>query len=101
MGWRNYSKALVLKIKIDYFSVFTVCFNCMLIWELSKYSETKLQTTCFYLEYRFFKKQNEVWIRLSPSFSVWFLKKNISPNFIVWLLLIREILSNMCIVIVC
>ena len=27
----------------------TVCFYCMLIWELSKYSEIKLQTTCFNL----------------------------------------------------
>ena len=27
----------------------TVCFYCMLIWELSKYSEIKPHTTCFNL----------------------------------------------------
>ena len=28
---------------------YTVCFGCMPSWRLSKYIETKLQTTCFYL----------------------------------------------------
>ena len=36
-------------------------------WGLSKYIETKLQTTCFYLILSFFKKQKEVWNQ-PPSF---------------------------------
>ena len=34
---------------IDSLKIYTVCFYGMLIWDLSKYNETKLQTTCFYL----------------------------------------------------
>ena len=44
---------------------------------------------------------------LPASFSAWFLKKNIAllypitwPNFIVWLPLLREVLGNMCVIIV-
>ena len=36
-------------------------FYCMLIRELSKYSEIRLQTICFYLIQSFSKKQKEVW----------------------------------------
>ena len=35
---------------------YTVCFYCMPSWGLSKYIETKLQTTCFHLILSFFKK---------------------------------------------
>ena len=35
--------------KIEFISNVLHSFYCMLIWGLSKYSETKLQTTCFYL----------------------------------------------------
>ena len=44
---------------------------------------------------------------VSPSYFVWFLKKNVShvifqkPNFIVWLPLVLQILGNMCTAIVC
>ena len=40
---------------------YTVYFYCMPSWGLSKYIETKLQTTCFYLMKSFSKKQKEVW----------------------------------------
>ena len=35
---------------------YTVCFYFMTSWGLSKYIETKLQTTCFHLILSFFKK---------------------------------------------
>ena len=35
---------------------YTVCFCCMPSWGLSKFIETKLQITCFYLILRLFKK---------------------------------------------
>ena len=50
----------------------TGCFYCMLIWVLSKYTEIKLQATCFYLIQSFLKNQNS----FPASFSAWFLKKN-------------------------
>ena len=34
---------------INNLKIYAVCFDCMLSWGLSKYIETKLQTTCFYL----------------------------------------------------
>ena len=37
------------------------CFYYMPDWGLSKYIETELQTTCFYLRKGFSKKQNKVW----------------------------------------
>ena len=85
---------------------YTVCFYCMPSWELSKYIETKLQTTCFYfIEDLKNKKRSET--SLSPSFSAWFLQK-IASNYILLnnqillsVPLLSEILSNMCIVIVC
>ena len=48
-------------------NVFSVCFYCMLIWGLLKYSDVKLQTTCFYLIQSFFKKQKVDWNQL-PCF---------------------------------
>ena len=36
----------------------TVCFYCKPSWGLS---ETKVQTTCFYLILNFYKKQKQVW----------------------------------------
>ena len=35
---------------------YTVCFYCMTSWGLSRYNETKLQTTCFHVNLSFFKK---------------------------------------------
>ena len=40
---------------------YTVCFYCMPSWGLSKYIESKMQTTSFYLINSFFEKQKEVW----------------------------------------
>ena len=40
---------------------YEICFYYMLIWGLSKYSETKLQTSCFHIKQSFFKKQKDVW----------------------------------------
>ena len=75
-------------------------------WELSKYIETKLQTTCFYLiEDLENKKRSET--SLSSSFSAWFLQKIgshyilLNNQILLSVPLLGEILSNMCIVIVC
>ena len=57
---------------------YTVCFYCMLGSGLSKYIETKLQTTCFYLIRSFFKNKKRSGTSFPVSFSAWFLKKNIS-----------------------
>ena len=38
-------------------NIHTVCFQCIPIWGLLKYTETKLQTICFYFIQHFFKKQ--------------------------------------------
>ena len=48
---RPLSKILKLSISLDQkCKVLSSCYYCMLIWGLSIYSETKLQTTtCFYL----------------------------------------------------
>ena len=52
-GWetisRPFCKSSKLSISLDQYC------------GLSKYIETKLQTTCFYLIQSFFKKQEEVW----------------------------------------
>ena len=41
-------KSLSAKLKLS-IEFYTVCFYCIASWELSKYIETRLQTTCFYL----------------------------------------------------
>ena len=75
-------------------------------WELSKYIEIKLQTTCFYfIEDLKNKKRSET--SFSPSISAWFLQKIASDyillnnQILLSVPLLSEILSNMCIVIVC
>ena len=50
---------LKLSLSLD-LKFYTVCFYCMPSGGLSKYSETKLQTTCSYLKLSFFKKQKDV-----------------------------------------
>ena len=64
-GWetspRFFSKKSKLRISLDQQP--TVLYNFFFIlpsWGLSKCIETKLQTTCFYLILRFFKKQTEI-----------------------------------------
>ena len=80
---------------------YTICFHYTASWSLSKYIETKLQTTCSYLILIIFKKKKR-----SGIFCIIF-EKNVSldnsinwPSFIVWLPLRHDILGNMCIAIV-
>ena len=54
---RHFSKKLKLAISLDQWS--KVLYSLFLLygsWGLSKYIETKLQTTCFHLILSFFKK---------------------------------------------
>ena len=51
--------------------VYTACFYFIPGWGLSKYNETNLQTTCFYLIWNLFKKQNvSCYIILLHQFSL-------------------------------
>ena len=76
---------------------------------LSKYIETKLQGTCAYLILGFFKKIiRGLELVFLSNFQhkfcrkIFFLLYSInSPSIIVWFSLLREILDNTCIVIVC
>ena len=82
----------------------TVCFYCMASWGLSKYVETKLQTTCFHLILLKLKRSGTSLPYCLHNF--WrkmflLLYSNNWPNFIVWLRLLCEILGNMCIGIAC
>ena len=94
---------------INSLEIYTVCFYCMPSYVLSKNVETKLQTTCFYLIYSFLKKQQRDLELVSLTDFVHYFWRKIFlllhsinwPNFIVWLPLLREIFSNLCIVIVC
>ena len=59
---RPFSKKSKLSISLDQYSkVLSILFYCLPSWGLFKMIETKLQTTCFYLIYGFFKKQKEAW----------------------------------------
>ena len=84
---------------INSLKFYAVCFYCMASWGLSKYIETKLQTTCFHLILSFFLKlhfPHNFWRKIFLLFC------SINcPNFMVWLPLLCEILGNMCIGIVC
>ena len=96
-------------LRINSVRFYTVYFYCMPSLGLSKYSETKLHTTCFYLILSFCKKQNKCLELVPlPHFLHDFLRKifillySINwPNFIAWLSLLREILGYMFIIIVC
>ena len=91
---------------------YTVCFHCMLIWGLLKYRKTRPQTTCFYLITYiklFYKAKSGLELVCLPvSFLHDFWRKIFhllysinSPNLIVLLPLIHDILSNVCIVSLC
>ena len=76
-------------------------------WGLLKRIETKLQITFFYLMLSLFKKIKGMGLVSLPHFphnfsrKIFILLYSINwPGFIVWLPLFREILRNMCIVIV-
>ena len=92
---RPFSKNSKLYLCVNSLKFYTVCFYCMLSWELSKYIKTKLQTICSYLTLSFSKKQREVSL---PHFLYDFRKKCFSCynsikrlNFIVWLPLLSGI----------
>ena len=94
---------------INSLNFFTVCFYCVVSWELLKYIDTMLQSNCFHLILRFFYKiKRSLELCTLPHFLHNFWRKiflSLSsvnrPNFIVWLSLLCEILGNMCIGIVC
>ena len=50
------SEKLKLSISLDSLKFDTVCFYCMVSWGLSKYIETKLQTTLFLPHIKIFWK---------------------------------------------
>ena len=93
---------------ISSLNFYTVYFYCISSWGLSKYIETKWQTTCFYLILTFFKKTKrgvELVSLLHFLHHFWrkiflLLYSNNWPNFIFWLSLLREILYNMCNIVV-
>ena len=92
---------------INNLKFYTVCFYCMPSWGLSKYIETKLQTTGLYLIIElFFKNKNRYETSLPASSYVWFLKKNFSC-YILLLIKFHCLVAFtsweyiMCIVIVC
>ena len=95
-------------LSINTLKLYTICFYCMANWRLSKYIETKLQSTCVHLTLSFFKKWRGLELVTLPHFPYNFWRKIILslcsinwPNFIVWLLSLCEILDIMCIGIVC
>ena len=110
MWWRNYfhTQKSILIISLDQQSKFyTVCFYCMPNWGLSKYIETKLRVICFYLDKAFLETKRGLELVSLLHFlhdfwrKIYLLLNCINwANIIVWLLLLRGILTNMCIVIV-
>ena len=49
---------------INIIKFYRVCIYCMLSWGLSKYIETKVQTTCYYLTQKTFQRRFNVVFRL-------------------------------------
>ena len=86
---------------INSLKFYTSCFYCMPSSAPSKYIETKLRTTCIYLN-SFLKNKKGSGTSLSVSFSAWFplLYFINRSTFTVWLPLLPEILNNMFILIV-
>ena len=91
---------------INSLKFYTNYFHCMPSWRLSKYTETKLQTTCITLFKALFKKSLELVSLAHFLHNFWrkiFLVKLYSvnwPNSVAWLPLLREILGSVCIAIV-
>ena len=83
---RPFAKKLKLShLWINSLTFYTVCFYCMPSWGLSKYIETKQQTTCFYFI------QKEVLNQTLPHFlhdfwrNIFLLLYSINwPHLIVW-----------------
>ena len=92
---------------INILKFYIFCFYCLSSWGLPKVIETKLQTTRFYFIWSFFKKRDLELVSLTHFLHdfwrrIFLLLNSITwPYFNVWLPLLREILDNMCIVIVC
>ena len=86
-------------LRINSLTFYTVCFYCMPYWGLSQYIEIKLQTPCLYLILSFFKKNRKR--SGTPPYFWHTLYSSNWQSFIVWLGLVREILGNMCIAMVC
>ena len=118
---KNYTQNLVKKPLLDPFlknqnwaylwtnslKFNTACFYCIPSWGLSKYIETKLQTTLFFHVKLFENTKRGFELVSLPHFLHYFWRKifillySINwPNFIVWLPSLRKILGNKCIVIV-
>ena len=112
MRWRNQPQTFFWKIKTEHYLWITslklyTSFYCMASQGLSRCVENKLQTTCFHLMLSFYKKRGLELVSL-PHFLHNFLRKIFCllysinrPNFIAWLPLLCQKLSNMCIAIVC
>ena len=82
---------------INILKLFIFCFSCLPSWGLSKVMEIKLQTICFYLIKTFLF----LYFFISKTSLFLLLYSLTWPNFNFWLPLLREILGNVCIVIVC
>ena len=65
MWWRNYSQILFKKIKVEHvYGSFKVLYSLFLLYAklyAIKVIETKLEITCFYLIYSFFKNKIRIW----------------------------------------
>ena len=98
---RSFPEKSILSVSLD--QQRKVCFNCMSCWGLSKYFKTKLQTLAFTSYKVIFKNKRRSGNTLPASLSARVMKKIFIllyfinwPNVIVWLPLLREILSNKC-----
>ena len=107
---RLFSKKSKLRISLDQILKFyTSCLYFLTSWGLS-WLELSSTLPAFTSCKTFLKNKKRSGTSLPVSFLAWFLKKSISvvifyyltwPSFNVWLPLLREILGNMYIVIVC
>ena len=75
---RPFFKKSKLSLRMNIIKFYIFCFYCLPSWGLSKVIETKLHITCIYLKQSFLKNKKRSGTGTRASFSVWFLKKNIS-----------------------
>ena len=110
------SRRLQMFFKIGLLTNFTIFTEKHLCWSLFSIKlqacrplSFKLQITCFYLISSFFKKQRQIWHQspcvifcmiFEEKFFFCYILLTDQVSF-VWLLLLHEILGNMCIVIIC
>ena len=94
-------------LQINSVKFYTASFHCMSSWGLLQYFETKLQTTCEGLILSFFEKQKKrsgiscliFWIVFKEN--VYFVMFYHLTKLIALFNLLREILGNICITILC